>query len=74
METKENAYLTCGCAEECYSNYRASDLYRIARQTNKMEDWSKIPIATVLIDCFNLECLMRKDYKLAMENRKKNKL
>ena len=73
-ENKENAYLTCGCAGQCYENCRREGLYRIACQTNKPEDWGRVPIVHTLIDCFNLDCLMRKDYKLAMENLKKKKL
>lgn len=64
-EDKENAYLTCGCAGLCYSVRRREELYRIALQTNKPEDWAKVPMLTALVDCFNMECLMRKDYKQA---------
>lgn len=28
---------------------------------------------TTLIDCFNMDCLMRKDYKQAMENIKEQR-
>ena len=70
MENKENAYLTCGCARQCYENCYREELYCIARQTNKPEDWSKVPMLGALIDCFNMDCLMRKDYKQAMENLK----
>ena len=76
-ENKENIYLTCHMAGECYLNQRREELYRIARQTNKPEDWGKVPMSTTLIDCFNMDCLMRKDYKQAMENikeQRKNKL
>lgn len=69
-ESKENAYLSCGCAGQCYSSCRREELYRIALQTNKPEDWEKVPMVTALVDCFNMECLMRKDCKLAMENLK----
>jgi hypothetical protein len=69
-ENKENAYLTCFCANECYLNWRREDLYRIALQTNKPEDWGKVPMVGALIDCFNMDCLMRKNYKQAMENLK----
>ena len=69
-ECKENAYLTCGCAGQCYSVEHREELYRIALQTNKPEDWGKVPMIGALIDCFNMECLMRKDYKRAMENLK----
>ena len=72
-KNKENAYLTCGCAGECYLNWRREELYHIARKTNKPEDWEKVPMVTALIDCFNTECLMRKDYKQAMENIKEQK-
>ena len=40
-ECKENAYLTCGCAGQCYSNWYREELYHIALQTNKPEDWGK---------------------------------
>ena len=69
-ENKENAYLTCGCVEQCYENWQREELYCIARKTNKPEDWAKVPMLSVLIDCFNMDCLMRKDYKQAMENLK----
>ena len=72
-ENKENAYLTCGCASECYSNWRREELYRIALQTNKPEDWGKVPMLHIFIDCFNMECLMCKDYKQAMENIKEQR-
>ena len=72
-ENKENAYLTCGCAGQCYSNRRREELYCIALQTNKPEDWGKVPMIGALIDCFNMNCLMRKDYKLAMENIKEQR-
>lgn len=64
-EDKEKAYLTCPIARQCYSNWRREELYRIARQTNKPEDWGRVPVIGTLIDCFNMECLMRKDYKQA---------
>ena len=70
MENKENAYLTCGCADQCYSNERREELYRKALETNKLEDWGKVPMIGALIDCFNMECLMRKDCKRAIENLK----
>lgn len=73
-ENKENAYLTCGCAWQCYSNRRREELYKKALQTNKPEDWGKVPMIGALIDCFNMDCLMRKDYKQAMENIKEQKL
>ena len=73
-ESKENAYLTCGCAGQCYSNCHREELYRIALQTNKPEDWGKVPMVSALIDCFNMECLMRKDYKRAMENLKAQRI
>ena len=69
-ENKENAYLTCPMVGQCYENWHREELYRIARQTNKPEDWAKVPMLNVLIDCFNMDCLMRKDYKQAMENLK----
>lgn len=69
-ESKENAYLTCGCSGQCYSAEHREELYRIALKTNKPEDWEKVPMAYALIDCFNMECLMRKDYKRAIENLK----
>lgn len=72
-ENKENAYLTCHMADQCYFNQRREELYRIARQTNKPEDWGKVPMIGVLIDCFNLECFMRKDYKQAIENLKEQR-
>ena len=64
-ENKENAYLTCGCARQCYSVRRREELYKKALQTNKPEDWGKVPMVTALVDCFNKECLMRRDYKQA---------
>ena len=73
-ENKENAYLTCYMAGQCYLMERREELYRIARQTNKPEDWAKVPMTYVMIDCFNLDCFMRKDYKQAMENLKEQKL
>jgi len=76
-ENKENAYLTCPIADQCYSKWHREELYRIALKTNKPEDWGKVPMVCALIDCFNMECLMRKDYKQAMENikeQRKNKL
>ena len=72
-KNKENAYLTCSYAKQCYSEWHREELYRKALETNDPNDWSKVskvPIVTVLIDCFNMDCLMRKDYKLAMENKK----
>lgn len=70
MENKENAYLTCGCAGQCYLNQRREELYKKALETNKPEDWGKVPMIGALIDCFNMDCLMLKDYKQAMENLK----
>jgi len=72
-ENKANAYLTCCCAGQCYSNWRREELYRIALKTNKLEDWAKVPMISALIDCFNMDCLMRKDYKQAMENLKEQR-
>lgn len=72
-ENKENAYLTCPMADRCYSKWRREELYRIALQTNKPEDWGRVPMVNTLIDCFNMECLMRKDYKRAMENIKEQR-
>lgn len=75
-ENKENAYLACPCAEDCYLNYYKSELYHIALQTNKPEDWEnwgKVPMIGALIDCFNMECLMRKDHKQALENLKEQR-
>ncbi len=73
-ENKENAYLKCFCAGECYSNQRREELYHIALETNRPEDWGKVPMIGALIDCFNMDCLMRKDYKQAIENIKEQKL
>lgn len=73
-ENKENAYLKCFCAGQCYSNRRGEELYKKALQTNDPADWSMVPMMTTLIDCFNMDCLMRKNYKQAMENLKKQKL
>ena len=73
-ENKENTYLACPMAGQCYSNQRREELYRIALQTNKPEDWGRVPMGYTLIDCFNLDCFMRKDYKQAMENLKEQKL
>lgn len=70
MENKENAYLTCGCAEQCYSNYCCAERYDAACKTGKLESWTMPPM--MLIDCFNTDCLMRKDHKLAIENIKRN--
>lgn len=72
-ENKENAYLTCPMADRCHSNQRREELYRIALETNKPEDWGKVPMIGTLIDCFNLDCFMRKDYKQAMENLKEQR-
>lgn len=74
MENKENEYLTCSMSRECYSIERREELYRIALQTNKPEDWGKVPMVTALIDCFNMDCLMRKNYKQAMENLKEQRI
>ena len=73
-ENKENAYLTCICAMDCYSNRRRSALYKKALETNNPEDWGKVPMVTALVDCSNMDCFMRKDYKRAMENLKKQKI
>lgn len=64
---KENAYFTCPMADQCYSKWCREELYRIALQTNKPEDWGKVPMIRALIDCFNIDCFMRKNYKQAME-------
>ena len=69
-ENKENSYLTCSCAKQCYSNWRREELYRKALETNDPNDWSKVPMVTALIDCFNMDCLMCRDYKQAMKNLK----
>lgn len=69
-ENKENAYLTCCCAKQCYSNWHREELYRKALETNDPNDWSKMSTVSALIDCFNMGRLMRKDYKQAMENLK----
>ena len=76
MEENKNAYLTCFCADRCYSKQRRSELHKRALETNDprdWRDWSMVRDVTVLIDCFNMECLMRKDYKLAMENLKEQR-
>lgn len=73
-ENKENAYLTCPMTGQCYSKWHREELFRIALQTNKLEDWGRVPMVHTLIDCFNMGCLMRKDYKQAMENLKKQRL
>jgi len=67
-ENKENAYLTCPIARQCYSNQRGSELYKKALETNDPSDWSMVPMVSALIDCFNTECLMRKNHKRAMDN------
>ena len=54
----------------CYSNWHGKELYKKALETNDPKDWSMALMTTALIDCFNMECLMRKDYKQAMENLK----
>lgn len=72
-ENKENAYLTCPMSGVCYSNQHREELYRIALETNKPEDWEKVPMMGALIDCFNMDCLMRKNYKQAMENIKEQR-
>lgn len=64
-ENKENAYLTCPISGVCYQNRLREDLYQKALETNDPKDWSMIPMIGALIDCFNMECLMRKDYKQA---------
>ena len=72
-EKKENAYLTCPIAGQCYSNQRRSELYKKAMKTNDPRDWSMVPMVTTLIDCFNTECLMRKDHERAMDNIKEKR-
>ena len=67
-ENKENAYLTCPMTGQCYENWHREELYRIALQTNKPEDWEKVPMSYTLIDCCNMNCFMRKNHKQAMEN------
>jgi len=68
-ENKENAYLTCSVAQQCYLNQQRGELYRIAQP----EDWGKVTMGVTLIDCFNRECLMHKNYKQAMENIKEQR-
>ena len=72
-ENKENAYLTCPMADKCYSKWHRKELYHIALQTNKPEDWGRVPIVHTLIDCFNMKCLMRKDHERAMDNIKEKR-
>lgn len=72
-ESKENTYFACGCTEECYLNSLKSHLYRIARQINKPEDWKKVTLLSTLINCFNADCLMCKEYKRTMEKLKSTK-
>jgi hypothetical protein len=72
-EDKENAYLTCPISERCYSKRHGEDLRKKALKTNDPSDWSKVPMATVLVDCFNMDCFMRKNYKQAMENIKEQR-
>ena len=76
-ENNENAYLTCPIARQCYSNQCGSKRYKKALETNGQMDWSKVPMVSALIDCFNTECFMRKNHERAMENIKeqmRNKL
>lgn len=72
-ENKENAYLTCFISEDCYKKCRERELRKKALKTNDPNDWSKVPMATVLVDCFNMDCFMRKNYKQAMENLKEQR-
>ena len=60
-ENKENSYLTCGYAGQCYETWRREELYRKALETNDPNDWSNVPTVTALIDCFNMDCLMCKE-------------
>lgn len=64
-EDKENAYLTCPMSGACYQNMLREDLFQKALKTNKIEDWGEVPMCNTMIDCFNMECLMCKDYKQA---------
>ena len=76
-ENKENEYLTCPIADQCYSNWHREELYKKELETNDPKDWSTVQMVTAMVDCFNMECLMCKDYKQAMENikeQRKNKL
>jgi hypothetical protein len=72
-ENKENAYLTCFISERCYSKCRGEELLEKALKTNDPYDWAKVPMVTPLVDCFNTDCLMRKNYKQAMENIKRQR-
>ena len=72
-ENKENGYLTCPMAGQCYSNWHREKLYKKALETNDPADWSMVPMVHTLIDCFNMDCLMRKDYKQAIENLKEQR-
>ena len=69
-ENKENEYLTCPLSGRCYSKWRRDELHKKALKTNDTNDWSKVPMVTALVDCFNMDCFMRKNYKQAMENLK----
>lgn len=70
-ENKENAYLTCPISERCYSKWHGEELHKKELKTNDPKDWSKVPMATVLVDCFNMDCFMRKNHKQAIENLKR---
>lgn len=70
-ENKENAYLTCPISERCYSKWNGEELRKKALKTNDINDWAKVPMTTILVDCFNMDCFMRKNHKQAMENLKK---
>lgn len=72
-ENKENAYLTCPMAGQCHSKWRREELYKKALKTNDPKDWSMVPMVTALVDCFNMDCFMRKNYKQAMENLKEQR-
>ena len=72
-ENKENAYLTCFISESCYSQCRERELREKALKTNDPYDWAKVPMTTPLVDCLNTDCLMRKNYKQAMENLKEQR-
>lgn len=72
-ENKENAYLTCPIYRRCYSQCRREELHKKALKTNDPNDWSKVPMVTALVDCFNMDCFMRKNYKQAMENIKEQR-
>lgn len=72
-ENKENAYLTCFIAERCYAKCQEEELRKKALKTNDPNDWAKVPMTRVLVDCFNMDCFMRKNYKQAMENIKEQR-